>query len=145
MTAQRYWYNIATHHVETDADPGRSGDRLGPYRSADEAARALESARLRTLAWEASDADSRGRTSWTPPPPAPLTRLERWILAHPRRFRVLMFAAAGVLAVLDVVLVVTTRRLPLSFWPVILVVYGVWGVPAARRRAEELGEDAADE
>lgn len=134
---ERFWFNVATREVETDGDPGRRGDRMGPYRTREEAAKALESARLRTIAWEASDADSRGHASWTPPPPTPLSRGERWILAHRGLFRAVMFGAAALLATVTVL----ADTGSFGGLVIILVFYGTFGVRVLERRAKELGED----
>jgi hypothetical protein len=144
VTVERYWFNIATSRVETDADPGRRSDRMGPYRSRSEAQRALDSARLRTIAWEAADADSRARTPWTPPPPLPLTRFERWVLTHRGMFRALLFSAAGALLVLQVVAFVDGDGLIASTGSMLLLAY--WasrGVGTVEQRARELEEYAA--
>jgi hypothetical protein len=51
MTEGRYWFCLEHHRVEGEQGC-RSADRLGPYDTAEEAARALEKARERTEAWE---------------------------------------------------------------------------------------------
>lgn len=51
MTEGRYWFCLEHHTVEGEQGC-RSADRLGPYDTAEEAARALEKARERTEAWE---------------------------------------------------------------------------------------------
>lgn len=51
MAEQEYWYCLKHHRVE-----GREGcknaDRLGPYESEEEAARALDKVEERNEAWE---------------------------------------------------------------------------------------------
>jgi hypothetical protein len=139
---ERYWFNIVTREVETDGEPGRRGDRMGPYRTREEAARALDSARLRTIAWDASDADSRERSTWTPPPPAPLGRSERWVLARRRPVRAGLLTLAAVLALVMVVTwVVGGRPVPLTALIVFAALYGTHGIRSLERRARELGED----
>jgi len=55
-TEQRWWFCLKHHTVEPDAGcPGRH--RLGPYPSAEEAARALETVRRRNEEWDAYDRD----------------------------------------------------------------------------------------
>jgi hypothetical protein len=51
MTKGRYWFCLEHHTVEGEQGC-RSADRLGPYDTAEEAARALEKAHERTEAWE---------------------------------------------------------------------------------------------
>ncbi len=53
---RRWWYCLKHKAVEADAGC-RGRDRLGPYRSANEAARALETVRERNREWEAQDDD----------------------------------------------------------------------------------------
>ncbi len=136
VTGERWWFNIASGRVESDGDAGRRGDRMGPYPTREAAGRALESARLRTISWEASDADNPQRTSWTPPPPTPLSRGERWILAHRRLFRGIMLGAAAVLVVVSVL----ADTGSLGGLVVMQVFWGVFGVRMVERRAEELGQ-----
>ncbi|QGQ19083.1 SPOR domain-containing protein [Cellulomonas sp. JZ18] len=53
-----YWYNIRTGQVEE----GRRSDwsqRMGPYKTREEAEQALDRARRRTEAWDAQDAEDR--------------------------------------------------------------------------------------
>ena len=53
---QRWWYCLRHNTVEPEAGcPAK--DRLGPYPSREEAARALEIARRRNEEWEAQDRD----------------------------------------------------------------------------------------
>ncbi len=54
--SQRWWYCLKHNTVEPEAGcPAK--DRLGPYSSREEAARALEIARRRNEEWEAQDRD----------------------------------------------------------------------------------------
>ena len=55
MAEQQYWFNIATGQVETDASKSKADSLLGPYPTHEAAARALESARERTEAWDEED------------------------------------------------------------------------------------------
>ena len=50
-----YWYNLATRQVETDENKSPSDDLMGPYDSEADAARALDTARERTEAWDEED------------------------------------------------------------------------------------------
>jgi hypothetical protein len=50
-----YWYNLRTGGVETEANKSQSDDLMGPYDTEADAARALESARERTEAWDEED------------------------------------------------------------------------------------------
>jgi hypothetical protein len=51
---QRWWYCLRHHKVEPDAGcPGK--DRLGPFRTQEEAARALETVRERNQDWDSAD------------------------------------------------------------------------------------------
>ncbi|GIG27471.1 SPOR domain-containing protein [Cellulomonas marina] len=53
--ADGYWYNTRTHEVEE----GRQSDwshLMGPYATRGEAAKALETAKARTQAWDDEDA-----------------------------------------------------------------------------------------
>jgi hypothetical protein len=53
-TEQRWWYCVRHHRVEPDDGcPGK--DRLGPYSTREEAARALETVRQRNEQWDAAD------------------------------------------------------------------------------------------
>jgi hypothetical protein len=53
---QRWWYCLRHHTVEPDAGcPGK--DRLGPYPTREDAARALETVRRRNQEWDAADDD----------------------------------------------------------------------------------------
>jgi len=55
-TEQRWWYCVRHHRVEPeDGCPGK--DRLGPYPSRQEAARALETVRERNEQWDAADGE----------------------------------------------------------------------------------------
>ena len=63
----QYWYNVAKGVVENDDYRGPGEDVLGPYDTADEAARALESAHERTEKWDAEDKawnESGATTTW---------------------------------------------------------------------------------
>lgn len=51
----QYWYNVDTGQVEPDDQASRKDNLMGPYPSAAEAARALETARERTEAWDEED------------------------------------------------------------------------------------------
>jgi hypothetical protein len=53
----RFWFCLKHHTVESEEDRCRSDQRLGPYKSRQEAESALELARKRTEEWE-SDEDS---------------------------------------------------------------------------------------
>ena len=53
---QRWWYCLRHHRVEPDAGcPAK--DRLGPYPTQGEAARALETVHRRNEEWDAQDDD----------------------------------------------------------------------------------------
>jgi hypothetical protein len=55
-TEQSWWFCLKHQTVETDGGcPGK--DRLGPYSSREEAARALETVRQRNEEWDAADDD----------------------------------------------------------------------------------------
>ena len=51
----RFWFNTRTGEVEEGRQSAWT-DRLGPFKTRDEAARALETARKRTEAWDEEDA-----------------------------------------------------------------------------------------
>lgn len=51
----KYWYNMTTGRVESDAETSRKDDLMGPYPTAEEAARALDIAREKTEAWDEED------------------------------------------------------------------------------------------
>lgn len=51
----KYWYNLTTGRVESDAETSRKDDLMGPYATAEEAARALDTAREKTEAWDEED------------------------------------------------------------------------------------------
>jgi hypothetical protein len=56
-TEQHWWFCLKHHAVEPDAGcPGK--DRLGPYKTREEAARALETVRRRNEEWDAADGDT---------------------------------------------------------------------------------------
>lgn len=50
-TATEYWFCLRHHTVE-GTEGCRNQDRLGPYRTAEEASRALERVQERNDAWE---------------------------------------------------------------------------------------------
>ena len=51
---EAYWYNIETGAVEFGRKT-KALDRIGPFKTAEEAARALEILRERTKAWTTSE------------------------------------------------------------------------------------------
>ncbi|GAA1537914.1 hypothetical protein GCM10009827_065990 [Dactylosporangium maewongense] len=53
--AERYYWCLSHHRVESEADMCAGRDRLGPYDSASEAQRALETVQQRNEAWDAED------------------------------------------------------------------------------------------
>jgi hypothetical protein len=114
---------------------------MGPYPTREAAAQALESARSRTIAWEASDGDSRARTPWREPVPVPLSGFERWVLTHRGAFQALMFSTAGALLVLQIVALVQGDGLIATAGVMVLFVYwGVRGVRMVEQRAREVEE-----
>ena len=50
-----YWYNVITKEVTCAEDRGPAADLLGPYDTEEQAAQAIELARLRTEAEDAKD------------------------------------------------------------------------------------------
>jgi len=55
-TEQHWWFCLKHHRVEPDAGcPGK--DRLGPYRTPEEAANALDTVRRRNEEWDSQDGD----------------------------------------------------------------------------------------
>lgn len=58
-----YWYNVVTGTVETDESKSPGDDVMGPYATADEAARALATAAEKTKAWDDEDAEWEGKGS----------------------------------------------------------------------------------
>ena len=52
-------YCLKHHVVESQDERCRSDQRLGPFATREEAARALELSRSRTEAWEAEEAEER--------------------------------------------------------------------------------------
>lgn len=50
--AQAGWYYCLTHHVVESYDGCRSAERLGPYATPEDAAKALEHAAERNKEWE---------------------------------------------------------------------------------------------
>lgn len=55
MEQAQFWYNLRTGRVETDYDKNQGKDLMGPYPSAADAERALQSARERTRSWDEAD------------------------------------------------------------------------------------------
>jgi hypothetical protein len=54
--ANRYYWCLSHHRVETEENMCHAVDRLGPYNSAEEAERALDQVRERNEVWDAEDA-----------------------------------------------------------------------------------------
>jgi hypothetical protein len=52
---KRWWYSLKTHTVEDDDGPTAGKDRLGPFATREEAARALETAQRRNEEWDAKE------------------------------------------------------------------------------------------
>ena len=52
---KRWWYSLRSHAVEDDDGPTPGKDRLGPFSTREEAARALETAQRRNEEWDAQD------------------------------------------------------------------------------------------
>jgi hypothetical protein len=52
---KRWWYSLRSHTVEDDDGPTPGKDRLGPYATKEEAARALETVQERNKEWDAKD------------------------------------------------------------------------------------------
>jgi hypothetical protein len=52
---KRWWYSLKSHAVEDDDGPTPGKDRLGPFSTREEAARALETAQRRNEEWDAKD------------------------------------------------------------------------------------------
>ena len=52
---KRWWFSLRTHAVEDDDGPTPGKDRLGPFATPEEAARALETAERRNQEWDAKD------------------------------------------------------------------------------------------
>ena len=50
-----YWYNLTSGQVESDENKSQGDDLMGPYDTQADAARALETARERTEAWDEED------------------------------------------------------------------------------------------
>lgn len=50
-----YWYNVRTGKVETDVQHDRKDHLMGPYKTAAEAAMALQTAAAKTEAWDEED------------------------------------------------------------------------------------------
>lgn len=53
--ASRYYWSLNDGKVVTEEDGVKAADRLGPYDTADEAARALDTVASRNEAWDAED------------------------------------------------------------------------------------------
>ena len=53
--AERYYWCLSHHRVESEADMCAGRDRLGPYDSASEAEQALTTVQQRNEAWDAED------------------------------------------------------------------------------------------
>jgi hypothetical protein len=53
--AGRYYWSLNDNRVVTEEDGVKAADRLGPYDSAEEAARALETVAARNETWDAED------------------------------------------------------------------------------------------
>jgi hypothetical protein len=128
-----YWFNIATRRVETDADPGRRTDRMGPYPTREKAARALVAARARTEAW-----DSGAVPRWSPPPPVPLTRVDRWVLAHRSGVRVGLIVAAVVILAATVAFLFHGGSAAGMWFPFYLVWMATGGIRSLERRERAL-------
>ena len=52
-----YWFNVKSGQVEDDSNRGPDDHVMGPYDSADEAAKALQTAAEKTQRWDAEDAE----------------------------------------------------------------------------------------
>jgi hypothetical protein len=52
---KRWWYSLTRHAVEDDDGPTPGKDRLGPFATQDEAARALETVQRRNEEWDSQD------------------------------------------------------------------------------------------
>jgi hypothetical protein len=50
---KRWWYSLKTNTVEDDDGPTAGKDRLGPFATREEAARALETVQRRNEEWDA--------------------------------------------------------------------------------------------
>lgn len=66
--ADQYWWCVRHHRVESEANLCRAANRLGPYRTPEEASHAMEQVQERNEAWEAEDARWEGETGRTVPP-----------------------------------------------------------------------------
>ena len=53
--AGRYYWSLNDNRVVTEEDGVKAADRLGPYDSAEEAARALETVAARNETWDEED------------------------------------------------------------------------------------------
>jgi hypothetical protein len=54
-----YWYNVRTHEVEEDAQSDWT-QLIGPYKTREEAQKALEKVKERNRSWDPSDANGDG-------------------------------------------------------------------------------------
>ncbi len=52
---KRWWFCLKHHTVEDDDGPCPGKDRLGPYPTREDAARALETVQRRNEEWDAQD------------------------------------------------------------------------------------------
>ena len=52
---KRWWYSLTRHTVEDDDGPTPGKDRLGPFATAEEAARALDTVQRRNEEWDSQD------------------------------------------------------------------------------------------
>ena len=148
MTSQRYWFKVVTHRVETNDDPGRRRDRMGPYPTREAAADAPRTARRRNEAWESPLRDRPRPDGWpTTTVPKPLGRSDLFVLRHLRATRVTLVALALLAAAGGIALVAHGQNgsgLILATW------YLVWALPSRvpalierQRRLAELSDAAS--
>jgi hypothetical protein len=52
---KRWWYSLTRNTVEDDDGPTPGKDRLGPFSTPEEAARALETVQRRNKEWDSQD------------------------------------------------------------------------------------------
>jgi hypothetical protein len=52
---KRWWYSLTSHSVEDDDGPTPGKDRLGPFATPEEAARALDTVERRNQEWDSQD------------------------------------------------------------------------------------------
>jgi hypothetical protein len=52
---KRWWFSLKTRSVEDDDGPTPGKDRLGPFATREEAARALETVERRNEEWDSKD------------------------------------------------------------------------------------------